>query len=159
MPANRSSPDLLTDGQCRHLSASLEHVEMALGEIQVLVTGNASHDPTPLIHMIRDLPPGFDEAVTAPLARARGIIGELAATLRLRPNQSSARRTVQSLVLSSLVVLEDAFSRRLRGYGAIHPQLPGMLDPGLTRLHAEVAAIAEALRTLAPVTEPKAPVA
>ena len=156
---NRPVSDLLTDGQRRHLSASLEHVEMALGEIEALATPGASPKRVVLIHMLRDLPPGFDQEVHAPLARARALIEEIAATFGLRPNLSSAQRTVQTLALSSLVVLEDAFSRRIRGYGEINPRLPATLDPALTRLHAEVAAIGEALRTLGLVVEPQGPIA
>lgn len=149
--------DLLTDGQRRHLSASLEHVEMALEEIEALATPGASHKPVVLIHMLRDLPPGFDQEVHAPLARARALIEEIAATFRLHPNHSSAQRTVQTLALSSLVVLEDAFSRRLHGYGDVHPRLPGLLDPALARLHAEMAAVGAALRPHGPGPEFESP--
>jgi hypothetical protein len=138
-------PDLLTDDQRRRLSASLERVERALRQIAALA-GTGRRDSTALLSRSDDdLPPEFGHAIAGPLAAATGTLGELVEAFRLTGITASDARSVQALVVSSLVVLEEAASRHLRGYGPVHPDLPGSLDPQLQRLHDQVRRIGEAL--------------
>jgi hypothetical protein len=76
---------------------------------------------------------------------ARTTLTTLTCALGLTPSTPSDLRTFQALVVSALVVLEDAFSWKLKGYGAVDPQLPAVLDPLLERLHAQLVAIGRAL--------------
>jgi hypothetical protein len=145
MPTDRSVPDLLTDGQRRHLVASLANVAAALSEIESLARRSGAALQGSLLTVAHDLPPGFDQEIEPSLNRARLAIGELAAALGLEAPERSACRSVQALVTSSLVVLEDTGTRNLHGYGEIHPSLPQLLEPALCRIHEEVRAIGEAL--------------
>jgi hypothetical protein len=137
--------DLLTDDQRRRLSASLQRVERALRQIATLA-GAAGHDSAALLSRSdNDLPPEFGRAIAEPLAGALGTLGKLVEAFRLAGMTASDARSVQALVISSLVVLEDAASPHLRGYGPVHPDLPGSLDPQLQRLHDQIRMIGEAL--------------
>lgn len=72
-------------------------------------------------------------------------MADLVATLDLQAPEHSAYRAVQALVVSSLVLLEDTETRKLHGYGTVHPALADLLDPVLSRLHEEVRAIGKVL--------------
>jgi len=137
--------DLLTEGQRRHLIASLECVEQALAEIAALSNAQPSDDSALLSKPQRDLPPDFPMRIHGPLADAAATLGELANTFQLMRSPSSSLRSVQALVTTSLVVVEDTASRQLHGYGAVHPDLPRLLDPLLARLHEQLRRIGRAL--------------
>jgi hypothetical protein len=145
MPDAGFAGDLLTDGQRRHIIASLGLVAAALSEIESIAAAGDVSARSPIDRVNRDVPDGFAEAARVPLGRARAALADLVAALSLEPRQTSAFRTIQALVVSSLVVLEDAGAKYLRGYGPIHPALPQTLEPGLRRIHEEVAAIGELL--------------
>lgn len=68
----RPAPDLLIEGQRRHLVPSLEQVTAALPEIESLIDGLAAPDPGPVVRRHGDLPEGFGLAVRPHLAGARG---------------------------------------------------------------------------------------
>jgi hypothetical protein len=145
MPDSASTPDLLTEGQRRHLAVSLARVERALREIAELAETREA-PPAPLLtRVIHDLPPDFGHAIQASVGDATATLGELAATFALEAPNSFHGRSVQALVISSLVVIEDTASRNLRGYGEIHPDVPPLLDPLLDRLHESVLEIGRAL--------------
>jgi hypothetical protein len=146
-------PEILTEGQRRHLVASLASVSAALNEIETLADGVAPARDGALRRVRSDLPPGFAPVIRAPLAGAREALVDLARDFNLPAAESSARRTVRALVTSSLVLLEDTATRNLRGYGAIAPSLPERLDPALRRLHALVLEIGEALAAAEDVPE------
>lgn len=145
MAIDRSAIDPLTEGQRRHLVASLANVAAALVEIEAIAKERGSIPPGPLAKVANDLPPGFDSAIEQPLNRARAALEALIAALDLQAPDGSARRSIQALVMSSLVILEDAGTRNLHGYGKIHPSLHDLLDPALSRIHEEIRAIGEAL--------------
>jgi len=140
-------PELLTEDQRRHLTASLELVERRLFEIIAVVDGHRAPVPPYFRREARDLPAEFAGTVRPHLADAARTLADLAATLGLHPSPSSQFRTVQALVMSSVVVVEDAAARSLRGYGAVHPGLAPVLDPLLDRLHGQLLAIGRALPT------------
>jgi hypothetical protein len=155
MPIDRSAIDPLTEGQRRHLVASLANVVAALGEIDSIARRRGPTPAGSLARIVDDLPPGFDSAIELPLTRARAELAALIATLDLQAPDASAYRSVQALVMSSLVVLEDTGTRNLRGYGEIYPSLPELLEPALSRIHEQVRAIGQALAAPASRGQPQ----
>jgi len=143
-PSHSASP-ILTDGQRRHLTASLDLIEAALGEMERLLNGGNGEAPRLLRRQVADHPPGLAERIREPIAQARAILAELVRELGLEPSRASSRRMLQALVMSSLVILEDSFAAKLRAYGDVHPALPGMLDGRLQRLHDLLITIGAAL--------------
>jgi hypothetical protein len=145
MPNPPLPTSLLTDGQQRRLMASLANVAAALREIEAVSTATTPPRDGVLHRMSLDLPPGFGRAIEGPLERARAHLAALADALGLPAIEASARREVQALVVSSLVILEDTDSRKLGAYGEVHPALPALLDPLLHRAHEEIRVIGDAL--------------
>lgn len=145
MPVHPLTTDLLTDGQRRHLIASLQQVAASLVEIESLAYSNGAPAGWPLAKATYDLPNEFGAAIEPHLTQARAQVADLVATLELQAPEHSARRAVQALVVSSLVVLEDTETRKLHGYGTVHPALADLLDPALSRIHQKVRAIGDVL--------------
>jgi hypothetical protein len=145
VPSPPPTPDLLTEGQRRHLSASLGHLERHLREIERLTDGRHASTAMIFTREARDLPAEFGPAVHSCIADALSSLADLAAAFDLAPRQTSDFRSVQSLVLSGIVLVEDVAPRHLVAYGPVHPDLPARLDPLLDRLHAQVREIGHAL--------------
>jgi hypothetical protein len=145
VPVDLPLDQILTEGQRRHLAASLARVENALTEITALAHSDARLVPSLLTRQEADLPAQFGEAIRDSVAEARSALAELVSQFDLTIPTASRFRAVQALVVSSLVVIEDTVSRNLRGYGAIHPGLPARLDPRLDRLHEQLLMIGRAL--------------
>jgi hypothetical protein len=137
--------DLLTEGQRRHLTVSLASVERAVREIAALAGGREASTAPLLARVTHDLPADFGQAIQSSVAETTATLTELASTFALEASRSSHGRSVQALVISSLVVIEDAASRNLRGYGELHPGVPPVLDPLLDRLHETLVDIGSAL--------------
>jgi hypothetical protein len=144
MPVHRSTVDLLTEGQGRHLVASLAQVEAVLDEIEATIRQSGSPHGV-LARVVDDLPAGFARAIEPPLARARTPLADLVAVLDLQAPATSAYRTVQALIMPTLVMLDDTGTLNPRGYGDIHPVLPDLLDPALSCIPEEVRTIGEVL--------------
>jgi hypothetical protein len=141
MPAR----ELLTDDQRRHLVASLGRVERLLRELVVAAGGTAEDVPAVLRRATSDLPPSFWSKAQQPVEEAVATIGEIVATFGLNGSRYSRFSQVRALIVTSLVVVEDAASRTLRGYGAVHPRVPEVLDPLLDRLHEQLIDIGRVL--------------
>jgi hypothetical protein len=139
------SAELLTEGQRRHLIASLSQVEQALRRVIAITRIRSSIESPLLTRQIDDISPALGPAIHGSLADVDATLAEIVATFQLVPPAASSLSTVQAMVVSSLVVVEDATSRRLRGYGPVHPGLPALLDPLLDRLHRQLREIVEAL--------------
>ena len=145
MPNPTARPEILNENQRRHLIASLARVEQALRQIVAMAGQQPAPERAGLAHAVNDLPARFGDRIGRPVADAMATLVELTSTLELDPPASSYLRSVQALVISSIVVVEDTVSRNLRGYGDIHPELPDLLDPLLARLHEQLLDIGRAL--------------
>ena len=145
MPNPPPTPDLLTEGQRRHLIASLGFVERHLHEIERLTDGRRTSTPAIFTREARDLPADFGTAIRPSIADALATLADLAAAFDLAPRHTSDFRSVQALVMSGIVLVEDSAHRHLVAYGPVHPDLPTRLDPLLDRLHAQVREIGRAL--------------
>ena len=147
MAADPTPRDLLTEGQHRHLSVSLRMVERALRSISAATTGGQVGPPL-LYREVNDLPTDSAGSVPALVEAATATLAELVATFDLTPAVSSQSGSLQALVLSGMVVIEDTASRKLKGYGEVHPDLPGSLNPLLQRLHRQLEEISRRLSGL-----------
>jgi hypothetical protein len=150
MSDSLSAGDLLTEGQRRHLTVSLARVERAVREITALAGRGEAPPSLLLTRVIHDLPPDFGQSIQSTVGEAGATLAELASTFALEAPRSFHARSVQALVISSLVVIEDTASRNLRGYGEVHPGVPPLLDPLLNRLHETLVAIGRVLTTSHP---------
>lgn len=142
--------DLVTEAQRRHLAAGLGRVEQHLREIQALV-GQPRTDRPPLLGQeSRDLPADFGTTIQPAITSALADLSALVSTFALSPFHRSQFRAVQSLVMSSVVLVEDAGPRSLTAYGSIHPDLAPILDPLLARLRGQLLEIGRAVHAAAP---------
>jgi hypothetical protein len=143
-----SSPqpsDYLTEDQRRHLTAGLVQIEQALRRILAIARQPAPGMAGLVDCEAEDLPPGFTACLVAPVADAAATLAELVAAFQLIPPATSRRRSIQALVLSSMVITEDCASSKLRGYGPVHPNLSEVLDPMLARLRQHLSEIGRSL--------------
>ena len=69
----------------------------------------------------------------------------MAAEFRIPGRRVSRGRSVGALATAALVHIEDSRARNLRGYGAIAPELPSVLDPLLEELRDDWTAIKTAV--------------
>ena len=155
MSAAPPTEDLLNEGQQRHLIASLARVERALHDI-TRILGERSVGPSRLLdRSVADLPTGYGASARPLITAAEETVAELVRVFDLAAPVGSHFRSVQALVVSSMVVVEDTVTRNLRGYGDIHPRLPVTLDPLLELLHEQLMDIGRALpaRAAVPVAE------
>jgi len=128
----------LTEGQRRHLTASLLQVEQAMRRITELTQASLPGDSRLLARKGGEPSAGLSDALRGPLDGVAATLAELVGTFGLAPFPTSHLRTVRALIVSSLVIIEDTVSAKLRGYGPLHPGLPVRLDPLLARLHEQL---------------------
>jgi hypothetical protein len=128
----------------------LAKLEDALDEIDRLARPVAhAGDRRKLTVVADDLPPDFASRTDAAIDAARGRIADLAAQLGLAPQRASRFRTVRAILHAEMVRLQDSFSRGLKGYGALDPRAPAVIDPAVRDL---VALLATMLRALDPAS-------
>jgi hypothetical protein len=139
--------DLLTEGQRRHLVASLGRVERHLHELQALLGDRAAAAPELAEGAERELPAAARAAVRQPIADAMATLGALGSSFALTARRRSRFASMQAMVIASVVLIEDASSRHLAAYGPVDPRLPAVLDPMLDRLREQLMAVATALQT------------
>src|SRR6266536_2858495 len=129
MPSNPLNPVAaveLTDDQRRHLRVFLHQVEAAVAEVVWL----AERGPQDRILQVdvADLPAEFGLRIQPEVERIRRDIETLAARFGLEPDGRSRLRRAQALLVSAIVVIEDANSRALKGYGLVDAALSRELD-------------------------------
>jgi len=132
-------PALLTEGQRRHLTATLALVERAVGQVAALARRDGSPESALLSQGQDDIPASVREPLVAAAADVAVIIEQLVSRFQLPASSASHRRTAEALLVSSLVEIEDTGSTSLRGYGHVHPDVALHLDPLLERLHHSIA--------------------
>ena len=89
-----------------------------------------------------DLPPTFADAARPYLTAVRERITRLTAELGLRSRTVSRARSIRALLIAEIVRLEDSTAEKLRGYGAVNPQVARELDPVLHELRELLASLA-----------------
>ena len=149
-PPNR----LLSESQRRHFEVVLAKVEDALDEVDRLAGRPAAPESQrrALTDLADDLPPDFSSRTVTAASTARGRIADMAARLGLAPQRASRFRTVRALLTAEIVRLQDSFSPALKGYGALDPAAPAIIDPALRELITLLATMLRALDT-----QPNAP--
>jgi hypothetical protein len=125
--SDSSLPQGLTEPQRRHVAVFLQQVEDALAEVELVAAGQAT-GPKLLRQEVDDLPPGFEDAVRQPMQRIRARLDALIRALGLESQFRSRSRHLQSLLLTTMVQVEDTGSRGLRGYGPIGPVVYDVVD-------------------------------
>ncbi len=148
MPSNPLNPVAaveLTDDQRRHLRVFLHQVEAAVAEVVWL----AERGPQDRILQVdvADLPAEFGLRIQPEVERIRRDIETLAARFGLEPDGRSRLRRAQALLVSAIVVIEDANSRALKGYGLVDAALSRELDPVLDEIGQALRAMTDALLT------------
>jgi hypothetical protein len=138
-PLDPVAPVELTEGQRRHLGVFLHQIEAAVAEVGWL-SGRGPQDRILQVD-VADLPAGFGVRVQAEVDRIRRALETLAARFGLEPDRRSRLRRAQALLVTAIVVIEDANSRALKGYGPVDAALSQGLDPVLD-------AISRALRAM-----------
>jgi hypothetical protein len=141
-----ASADLLTEGQRRHLVASLGRIERHLHELQALLGDRVGPGSGFAEGHGGKLPAAARVAVRQPIGDAMATLGELGSRFGLTARQRSRFSSMQAMVIASVVLIEDASSRHLAAYGPVDPRLPDLLDPMLERLRAQLMAVAGALQ-------------
>jgi hypothetical protein len=137
---------LLTDPQRRHFTVVLAKVEDALDEIDRLARPSAAEPGRRVLtDLANDLPPDFASRTAAATLSARDRLADLATQLGLVPQRASRFRTVRALLNAEIVRLQDSFSPGLRGYGALDPAAPSVIDPALREVVSLLATMLRAL--------------
>lgn len=139
-----TDPIPLNDAQRRHVTVALLEVEAALAEIRQALDPPAG---SALLSVEwNDLPAGFAAQAEAGLRDAQTELEALVGRLALRPWESSRRRRLRALCVSTVVHLKDAGTRSLRAYGAVDGlAVAPVLDPPLGRLRESFGRLAALL--------------
>jgi len=126
-PATGSAHLHLTESQRRIIASSLQVVEERVVASRRLL---ARQDVPRALVIYRDQ---YDDAqaerLIAALDAFQRIMNEIADRAGVLPARESIRRRLSANMSSAWEIIEDLRSNRLKGYGAVHPQLPGELDP------------------------------
>ena len=143
-----AGPNLhLNESQRRHFAVVLGKLEDTLDEVDRLARPGAQTQRRSLTLLADDLPPDFGSRTAAVSTTVRARIADLAAQLGVAPQPASRSRTVRALLIGETVRLQDSVSRALKGYGALDPRAPEVIDPALGELIALLGTILRALDT------------
>lgn len=124
----------LNESQRRHFAVVLAKLEDTLDEVDRLARPGAKAQHRSLTLLADDLPADFASRTAAVSNTVRARIADLAAQLGLAPQPASRSRTVRALLIGETVRLQDSVSRALKGYGALDPRAPDVIDPALGEL-------------------------
>ncbi len=128
---DRPPGELLNENQKRGLTATLQHLEKALRQVEGLLDGGDSG----ALYETVDLPSEEDrEALRGLVAEARAAVAELALAFELERHRESARSAIVALTSGGWEDLESCRPSALRGYGAVDPGLEAALGPRIERL-------------------------
>jgi hypothetical protein len=142
--ANTPGDSPLNDPQLRHFEVSLSMLETALDEVDVLAAIAPSNAGQRLIGYDADLPDGFATKARSAGAAIRIQIGLLARNLNIQSQRRSTLRTAKAILTAELVRLDDSYSGKLRGYGAVSPRAKTEIDPILDTIRRELVALLHA---------------
>ena len=127
------SGPLLTDHQRRHLTVS----------VHLLLADLAQLGQRP--ELARDTPAA--DAVRAGLGQARRAAERLLEILGLDPpHPRSVRRQLLSIAGVWWGRVDELHAKALTGYGAVHPDLPDMLDPLVADLQNGLLSLAQSVQ-------------
>ncbi len=127
--------NLLNDNQRRRLGT---HLRLLVSDLETL-----AESP----ELGRD-GPGFARVREA-IAAARRAADEMRAALGIPAEPTpSLKRRIAAVAEVWAARIEDLRARRLGGYGAVHPDLAGRLDPKVADVRARLEALAAAARDL-----------
>ena len=135
----------LNESQRRHFAVVLGKLEDTLDEVDRLARPGAQTQRRSLTLLADDLPPDFASRTASVSNTVRARIADLAAQLGVAPQPASRSRTVRALLIGETVRLQDSVSRALKGYGALDPRAPDVIDPALSELIALLGTILRAL--------------
>jgi len=125
------SVDLLNDNQRRRLGT---HLRLLVSDLDTLAESPELKRDVPAFATVRQA-----------IAAARRSAHELRAALALPLDRSpSLARRVGAVAEVWAARIEDLRARRLAGYGAVHPDLAGRLDPGVELVRQSLEALAAA---------------
>lgn len=139
-PVSAASSDnsLLNEPQLRHFEVFLSMLESSLSEIETLASSAPVSGPDSLIVYDADLPREFRKQAAPAIGAIREQVSLLAHKLGIEPRHRSRARTVKALLTAELVRIEDSYSQKLRGYGAVSPRVQVEVDPALDRIRTEI---------------------
>jgi hypothetical protein len=132
----------LNESQRRALAITLAGIERDLGRL-----AEVRQRPPTDGRMIRHVEPPVCSAEQAAqlVARIHEEIGRLADDLQLPPQEESLTRSLTSALLLDEVAVEEVGPRRLRAYGAVHPQTADYLHRRLPVLRERLRQLGELL--------------
>lgn len=134
---------VLTEAQRRHFAVLAMMLEETLAEMEEIARGGSPEGR--LVAHEHDLPADFPDAMAPVLERVRAVLGRLVDMLSLEARPISDARRMNALLITSVVRLEDSTSRKIRGYGVVHPSVARDLDPLLGDIHRDLAQLANRL--------------
>lgn len=129
----------LNEQQLRHLTIVLDQVDVAL---LAVIDGSGGGDRGAARRFVRperhDIPAAIAPRLLESALELRQRLDTTLVRLKVRRAPESARRRVVAYLTSALVLLDDCHARALAAYGDVDPALPGLLDPLLDVLAADV---------------------
>lgn len=111
-----------------------------LSKVERLASEGAPDAGGPVVYK-EDLPPGFAASIEPELIELRRLIARFSTDHGLRQRTVSRARSIRALLTAELVRIEDSTADKLRGYGAVDPELGTTIDPVLRELHTHLRTI------------------
>ena len=127
--------NLLNDNQRRRLGT---HLRLLVSDLETLAESPELERDGPAFAGVR-----------AAIADARRAADDMRTALSLPPDRTPGlKRRVAAVAEVWAARIEDLRARRLAGYGAIHPELAGRLDPRVEDVRQQLEALAAAAARL-----------
>jgi hypothetical protein len=123
----------------------LASLEDALVSIERLASDSAV-DARRLTALEHDLPEGFAERAAPPIAMLRARLRALADSMQLETHHESRARRIAAMLTSQINQVQDSYSRKLKGYGKVDPELAPRLDPVLEEMERALVELRAELR-------------
>ena len=155
--ANQIGDSPLNGPQLRHFEVLLSMLETAVDEVDVLAALRPSTTDPRLTVYDADLPEPFATKAKSAGAAIRKQIALLARNLKIQPQRRSRLRTAKAILTGELVRLDDSFSGKLRGYGAVSPRVKTEIDPILDAIRRELVTLLHACDTHRSARNPTPP--
>jgi hypothetical protein len=140
---------VLNANQRRHVEVVLSKIEDSLARVEALC--DPAYRAGGILTVVEDDLPHDAAAHARPIiAEIRETVARLATDHHLDRRRLSRRRTVQALLTSEIIRIDDSSPNQLRGYGAVDPRYTDEVAPRLREIRKGLAALATALRGPAP---------
>ena len=137
--------ELLNEPQRRRLEVFLELLEQSLNEVErIAARPDPQVSPGRIVYET-DIPANFRDRSSPVITRLRHETERLAQSLNIPRRPRSRLNTIRAILTAEIVRVEDTFSDKLGGYGAVNSRVRSEVDPRLSEIRSDLKELLAAL--------------